>query len=98
MKISDIQDLIDEEINPVLESHGGFISIKELDESNKILKLIMGGGCQGCASSKTTMINGVRGHIMEAFPEIIEIEDVTDHIAGENPYYANGDTDGNNNN
>ena len=98
MTRSDIQSLIDEEINPALESHGGFISIKDLDESNKILKLTMGGGCQGCSSSKTTMLNGVKRHIMEVFPEIIAVEDVTDHVAGENPYYSNGGSDGDNDN
>ncbi len=88
MKRSDIQKLIDEEINPVLASHGGFISIKEVDDHNKILKLIMGGGCHGCSSSRTTMIEGVKRHIMEEFPDIIEVKDVTDHSTGENPYYT----------
>ena len=47
----------------------------------------MGGGCHGCASSKVTMMNGVERHLREVFPSIGEIEDVTDHDAGTNPYY-----------
>tara|TARA_R110000824_G_scaffold11092_1_gene48291 strand:- start:582 stop:848 length:267 start_codon:yes stop_codon:yes gene_type:complete len=82
-----IQKIIDEDINPGLEMHGGNISIHDFDEGNKTLKIIMGGGCHGCASSKLTMMVGVERHFREIFPDIGEIEDVTDHLAGENPYY-----------
>jgi Fe-S cluster biogenesis protein NfuA len=87
MTRSDIQKMIDEEINPALEMHGGYISIHDFNEDNKSLKILMGGGCHGCASSKITMMNGVENHLREVFPDIGEIEDVTDHLAGENPYY-----------
>ena len=82
-----IQKIIDEDINPGLEMHGGNISIHDFNEGNKVLKIIMGGGCHGCASSKLTMMVGVERHFREIFPDIGEIEDVTDHLAGENPYY-----------
>jgi len=32
---------------------------------------------------------GVERHFREIFPEIGEIEDVTDHLTGESPYYSN---------
>jgi Fe/S biogenesis protein NfuA len=48
----------------------------------------MGGGCHGCASSKLTMMLGVQRHFRAVFPGIGEIEDVTDHLTGENPYYV----------
>ena len=88
MTRSDIQKMIDEEINPALEMHGGYISIHDFDEDKKSLKILMGGGCHGCASSKITMMNGVENHLREVFPSIVDIEDVTDHLAGENPYYV----------
>ena len=87
MTRNDIQKIIDEDINPGLAMHGGYISIHDFDEENKSLKLQMGGGCHGCASSKATMMNGVERHLKETFPDIGEIEDVTDHLTGENPYY-----------
>jgi Fe/S biogenesis protein NfuA len=87
---SDIQKIIDEEINPALEMHGGYISIHDFDEKQRYLKLKMGGGCHGCASSKMTMMSGVERHFREIFPDIGEIEDVTDHSTGENPYYVVG--------
>ena len=88
MTRADIQKIIDEDINPGLEMHGGNISIHDFDEDDKSLKLKMGGGCHGCASSKITMMNGVERHFREVFPELGNIEDVTDHLAGENPYYV----------
>ena len=88
MTKNDIQKMIDEEINPALEMHGGYISIHDFDEDKKSLKILMGGGCHGCASSKITMMNGVERHLREVFPNIGEIQDITDHISGENPYYV----------
>ena len=87
MTRDDIQRVVDEDINPGLAMHGGFISIHEFNEEHKSLKLTMGGGCQGCSSSKISMVFAVERHLREEFPEIGEIEDVTDHLAGENPYY-----------
>ena len=88
MTRNDIQKMIDEEINPALEMHGGYITIDNFDEEQKSLKLQMGGGCHGCASSKITMMSGVERHLRETFPEIGKIEDITDHLTGENPYYV----------
>ena len=90
MTKDDIQKIIDEDINPGLEMHGGNISIHEFNENDKSLKMIMGGGCHGCASSKITMMLGVERHFREVFPDIGDIEDVTDHLSGENPYYPQG--------
>ena len=87
MTRDDIQVFIDAEINPLLQDHGGFISIHDFDENSKYLKIQMGGGCQGCAGSKMTLRRGVENHLREEFPSLGEVEDVTDHLAGENPYY-----------
>ena len=48
----------------------------------------MGGGCQGCAVSAMTLREGIAASITAAIPEITEVIDVTDHEAGENPYYS----------
>lgn len=88
MTSDDIQKIIDEDINPGLAMHGGFILIHDFDEELKNLKLTMGGGCQGCASSKISMVFAVERHLREVFPEIGKIEDITDHVAGTNPFYS----------
>ena len=84
---SDIQKFIDEDINPALASHGGYITIDKFDEERKHLYLMLGGGCQGCASSTITLQIQVRNFLMEEFPDLLEIEDVTERSAGVNPYY-----------
>ena len=50
--------------------------------------VLMGGGCQGCAVSAMTLREGIAASITAAIPEITEVIDVTDHDAGENPYYS----------
>jgi Fe/S biogenesis protein NfuA len=88
MKLSDIQKFIDEDINPALDMHGGSLSIESFDEESKNLKVRLGGGCQGCASAKVTLQLQVNSYLREEFPDLNEIEDITDHSAGETPYYA----------
>lgn len=83
-----IQRFVNEDINPALESHGGFLLIHDFDNEKKLLKVQMGGGCQGCASARITLRLQIEGFLKEEFPELLEIEDVTDHVAGENPYYT----------
>jgi Fe/S biogenesis protein NfuA len=80
-----VQQLLAEAVNPSLASHGGFTSLVGV-EGTKVF-LTMGGGCQGCAMSAATLREGIQTAIKEAIPEVTEIVDVTDHDAGENPYY-----------
>ena len=87
MNKSEIQKFVDEEINPGLGMHGGYLLIEKFDEEHKHLYVQMGGGCQGCASSLITLKLMIDGMLREQFPELVEIEDVTDHGAGENPFY-----------
>jgi Fe/S biogenesis protein NfuA len=80
-----VQQLLAEAINPSLASHGGFASLVGVEDTKVFLS--MGGGCQGCALSAATLREGIQVAIREAIPEVTEIIDVTDHDAGENPYY-----------
>ena len=52
-----------------------------------VAHILMGGGCQGCAMSAATLRQGIEVMIAESIPEITEIVDVTDHEAGENPFF-----------
>ena len=80
-----IQKVIDEKINPMVAQHGGRIDL--VDYANKTAFIKMSGGCQGCSSSKLTLQQGVERELFAAIPRIQRIVDVTDHDAGENPYY-----------
>ena len=81
-----IQQLLDQQINPALASHGGFASLVEVRESTAVVT--MGGGCQGCAVSAVTLREGIQKAILEHIPEITDVVDSTDHDAGENPFYT----------
>lgn len=81
-----VNQLLEQSINPSLASHGGFASLVGVDEENRVL-LTMGGGCQGCAMSQATLVEGIQRAILEAIPEVTEVVDATDHASGTNPYY-----------
>ncbi|HEY6538506.1 MAG TPA: NifU family protein [Candidatus Dormibacteraeota bacterium] len=80
-----VQQLLDQEINPAVAGHGGYIGL--LDIADGVAYLQMGGGCQGCGLAEVTLSQGVRSAITERFPEIREVVDTTDHASGTNPYY-----------
>ena len=50
--------------------------------------ITMGGGCQGCSMSAATLREGIQVAIKEAIPEVTDVVDVTDHEAGDNPFYT----------
>ncbi len=80
-----IKEFIESAVNPSLAMHGGFIQLQSFE--NKVAYLSMGGGCQGCASSQMTMVEGVEAALKERFPFVERVMDVTDHASGANPYY-----------
>ncbi len=83
-----VQAILDSEINPSVASHGGYISL--LDVQGTRIFLHMGGGCQGCGMASATLRQGVETTLRSQIPEISEILDTTDHAAGANPYYESG--------
>ena len=82
----DVQELLNQQINPQIKSHGGQVDVVRYDEDDSILYIEMSGGCQGCSSSSATLKNGVETMIYDEFPDVMDIRDVTDHDAGENLY------------
>ena len=84
----DVQELLNQQINPQIKSHGGQVDVVRYEEDDSVLYIEMSGGCQGCSSSSATLKNGVETMIYEEFPDIEDIRDVTDHESGENPYYT----------
>jgi Fe/S biogenesis protein NfuA len=79
--------VVDNEVNPALAAHGGFVTFVGHDGEGKVY-LTMGGGCHGCAMSRMTMLQGVQTMIKDQVPGIDKVVDVTDHSTGENPYYT----------
>ncbi len=82
----EVQNLLNEEINPMVASHGGFIEVSDVKEDD--LYVSMGGGCQGCGMASVTLRQGVEQLIRERLPAVRNIFDTTDHASGSNPYYS----------
>lgn len=80
-----IQEILETTINPALASHGGWVKLRRIEGQDVYVE--MGGGCQGCASSRATMKFGIERAIKEALPQVRNVIDATDHEAGTNPYY-----------
>lgn len=81
-----VQQLLEQQINPGLAAHGGFAELKGVEGT--VVYVTMGGGCQGCAVSAMTLRDGIARSIQESIPEVTEVIDTTDHTAGENPFYS----------
>lgn len=81
-----VQYVIDSEINPQLAAHSGHVGLVEIT-GDKYAILQFGGGCHGCGMVDVTLKGGVEKTLLEKFPELAGVRDVTDHSTGENPYY-----------
>lgn len=82
---AEVQQLVDNAINPSIASHGGFVEL--VDVKNATVYLRLGGGCQGCGMVDVTLRQGIEVLIKRELPQIAEVVDVTDHAGGSNPYF-----------
>ncbi len=80
-----VQQVLDQQINPAIASHGGVAELVAVEDSTAFLRL--GGGCQGCGLASVTLSQGIETTLLEMVPEITRVVDVTDHSSGANPYY-----------
>jgi Fe/S biogenesis protein NfuA len=81
-----VKRVIDERINPSVAMHGGAVSL--VDIRDNIVYLKMSGGCQGCGMASVTLTQGVKQVLHDMVPEIVDVQDVTDHAAGTDPYFS----------
>jgi len=86
-----IQNLLQLKINPQVASHGGHISLVDVQDDTAYIRLE--GACQGCGMADVTLKQGVVKEIMALVPTIGKVLDVTDHAGGANPYYQPGKGD-----
>ena len=63
-----------ERVRPYLGSHGGDVELVSVDETSGVVKLRLGGSCDGCPSSMVTVKLAVEGAIEELAPEITRVE------------------------
>jgi Fe/S biogenesis protein NfuA len=81
-----VQRVIDQEINPAVASHGGFVTLLDVRDDTAFIQL--GGGCQGCGMVDVTLKQGIEVRIREVVPSIRAVVDTTDHAEGRNPYFS----------
>jgi len=80
-----VAEIIANEVNPVVASHGGHVDLIGVDDGKAIIAF--GGGCQGCGMVDVTLKQGVEVMIKDNVPGVSEVVDATDHAAGTNPFY-----------
>lgn len=80
-----VAQVIGRHINPRIAVHGGAAELVKVEGDAAHVRL--SGGCQGCGMAAMTLRQGIERSIRQAVPEIRQIVDVTEHTAGENPYF-----------
>ncbi len=72
-----IEKCIDEEINPVLEEHGGWIELSEVFPEERAISVRFRGQCAGCHAVDGTLEETVIPKIRHSVREIrhVEIDD-----------------------
>lgn len=77
--------ILHNEINPGLASHGGVVTLEEMDSDVAVLQF--GGGCQGCGMVDVTLKEGVEKTLLEKIPELKGVRDITDHTDTSQAFY-----------
>jgi Fe/S biogenesis protein NfuA len=80
-----VAQVLERHINPAIAMHGGMAQLVGVEGDTAYVRL--GGGCQGCGLAGVTLDQGIESAIVGAVPEVTRVVDVTDHAAGESPYY-----------
>jgi len=61
-----------DEVRPYMESHGGGVEVLSLEDG--VLRLRLEGSCDGCAASSATLELAIKKALMEAAPDLLELE------------------------
>lgn len=72
-------------VNPQLAGHGGHVTLVEITPENFVI-LQFGGGCNGCSMVDYTLKEGIEKELLQAFPELKGVKDVTEHQHGEHSF------------
>lgn len=84
--IERVNYLLQSKINPQLAGHGGMVSLLEITENMEVI-LQFGGGCNGCSMVDYTLKEGIEKELLDAFPELKGVKDVTEHARGDHSFY-----------
>ncbi|VTR61856.1 Fe/S biogenesis protein nfuA [Serratia fonticola] len=77
-----VEYVLQSQINPQLAGHGGRVTLMEItDDALAILQF--GGGCNGCSMVDVTLKEGIEKELLQKFPELKGVRDLTEHQRGE---------------
>ena len=68
-----ITEVLETNVRPIIESHGGGIEFMGFDETSGILKVSLSGVCSGCPGAAATLRNLVEGVVQRDVPEVKEV-------------------------
>jgi len=80
-----VDRVFDRDINPAVAQHGGKVELIDVQDGTVVVRMM--GGCQGCGMANVTLRQGIETQLKRLIPGLHGIADVTDHAAGENPYF-----------
>ncbi|MGM3189950.1 Fe-S biogenesis protein NfuA [Dickeya dadantii subsp. dieffenbachiae] len=81
-----VEYVLQSQINPQLAGHGGRVTLMEITEEGYAI-LQFGGGCNGCSMVDYTLKEGIEKELLQKFPELTGVRDLTEHQRGEHSYY-----------
>ncbi|MGJ0626582.1 Fe-S biogenesis protein NfuA [Xenorhabdus bovienii] len=84
--IERVEYVLQSQINPQLAGHGGRVSLMEITDAGYAI-LQFGGGCNGCSMVDVTLKEGIEKELLNMFPELKGVRDLTEHQRGEHSYY-----------
>ncbi|MFB6434480.1 MAG: Fe-S biogenesis protein NfuA [Candidatus Malihini olakiniferum] len=81
-----VEYMLQSQINPQLAGHGGRVILIEINDDGLAI-LQFGGGCNGCSMVDYTLKEGIEKELLEKFPELKGVRDLTEHQRGEHSFY-----------
>ncbi len=80
-----VDRMFQREVNPAVAQHGGRIELIDVQDGTVVVRMM--GGCQGCGMANVTLRQGIESQLKRVIPQLRGIQDITDHAAGEKPYF-----------
>jgi Fe-S cluster biogenesis protein NfuA len=80
-----VERVFERDINPVVAQHGGRVDLIDVQDATVVVRMM--GGCQGCGMANVTLRQGIESQLRRMIPGLRGLRDITDHSAGENPYF-----------
>lgn len=81
-----INYFIEININPFLYSHGGKLILVRINKKKEVIVQFQG-GCNGCSMVDSTLKNIIEKRLLDHFPDLTAVHDITNHKPNLYSYY-----------